>query len=90
MKSRIGTNDPKKRRRSFQLLAEPSPTKAFRVAPWKPKDHAASATSGANAGQVDARLPPVVPTTGGWYFASSRNASAAVSGSSAGHGAAPF
>ena len=52
MKSRIGTNDPKKRRCSFQLFAEPSPTKAFRAAPWKPNAHAAAATSGANVGQV--------------------------------------
>ena len=51
MKSRIGTNDPKKRRCSAQLFAEPSPTKAFRVAPWNPNAQAAAATTGANAGQ---------------------------------------
>ena len=52
MKSRMGTNDPKKRRCSSQLFAEPSPTKAFRAAPWNPDAHAACAKSNAKAGQV--------------------------------------
>ncbi len=52
MKSRMGTKDPKKRRRSVQLFAEPSPTKAFRAAPWNPNAHAACAKSNANVGQI--------------------------------------
>ena len=41
MKSRIGTNDPKNRRCSRQWFADPSPTNAFRAAPWKPRARAA-------------------------------------------------
>src|SRR5439155_1342362 len=57
MKSKIGTNDAKKRRCSVQLLAEPSPTNALRAAPWNPNAHAAAASSGANEGQL-ARAAP--------------------------------
>ena len=83
MKSRTATKDPKKRRCSFQLFAEPSATNAFRAAPWNPNAHAACASNGANVGQVWREASTCrCATTGGWYVASACSAAAGASGSS--------